>query len=68
MLILNERHLECVLREYLAYYNSARPHRSLGLGPPRPEPSPSHAPNTSPGRIVARPVLGGLHHAYQRAA
>jgi hypothetical protein len=66
--VVNERPLEGVLREYLAYDNAARPHRSLGLGPPLPGPSPSRAPNTPPGRIVARPVLGGLHHVYQRAA
>jgi transposase InsO family protein len=68
VLVLNERHLELVLQEYLAYYNSARPHRSLGLVPPLPGPSPARAANAPPGRIVARPVLGGLHHVYQRAA
>jgi transposase InsO family protein len=68
VLVLNERHLERVLQEYLAYYNSARPHRNLGLGPPLPAAPPSRAPNAPPGRIVACPVLGGLHHVYQRAA
>ena len=28
-LILNERHLRQVLHEYLAHYNTARPHRAL---------------------------------------
>ena len=68
MLILDERHLERVLQEYVAYYNSARPYRSLGLVPPLPKPSPPRAPVAPPGRIIARPVLGGLHHVYQRAA
>ena len=68
VLVLDERHLERVLQEYLAYYNSARPHRSLGLVPPFPGPSPPRAAQGPPGRIVARPILGGLHHVYQRAA
>ena len=68
VLILNERHLEGVLREYVAYYNTARPHRSLGLVPPLPGAPPPRASNAPPGRIVARPVLGGLHHVYRHAA
>ena len=64
VLILNERHLRAVLREYVAYYNTERPHRSLDLTPPL------HSARThaSTGRIRARPVLGGLHHVYERAA
>jgi transposase InsO family protein len=68
VLVLHERHLERVLQEYLAYYNSARPHRSLGLAPPLTGPSPSRAATAPTGKIVARPILGGLHHVYQRAA
>src|SRR5215510_3729307 len=29
LLIINERHLEHVLREYCQYYNQARPHQAL---------------------------------------
>ena len=57
-----------MLQEYVAYYNTARPHRSLGLVPPVPGPPTPLAPPTAPERIVARPVLGGLHHLYERAA
>jgi hypothetical protein len=53
-----------VPREYVPHYNHARPHRSLALEPPRPT---SRSPVTT-GAIRARPVLGGLHHAYQHAA
>jgi putative transposase len=67
VLVPNERHLQRVLQEYLASYDTDRPHRRLGLVPPLPGP-PLRAPNASSGRIVARPVLGGLHHVYQRAA
>jgi transposase InsO family protein len=65
VLDLGERHLQAVLQEYAEYYNTERPHRSLALQPPvlrGPDPA---AP---PGRVVARPVLGGLHHVYERDA
>ena len=62
MLVLNERHLERVLAEYLRYYNADRPHRSLSLAPPLPRARPTNGP------IRAHPVLGGLHHVYRRAA
>jgi transposase InsO family protein len=64
LLILNEQHLRAVLVEYVAYYNLDRPHRSLALEPPLPA-SRSPAPT---GAIGSRPVLGGLHHSYHRAA
>ena len=34
LIIINERHLRAVLREYEAYYNNGRPHRSLDLETP----------------------------------
>jgi transposase InsO family protein len=58
----DERHLRTILAEYVAYYNAERPHRSLGLEPPVTR---ARLPN---GSICTRPVLGGLHHVYQRAA
>jgi putative transposase len=36
ILIFGLRHLESVLRGYLAHYNSHRPHRSLDMNPPAP--------------------------------
>ncbi len=69
VLIFNERHLQKTVVEFAAYYNTHRPHRSLELKPPRPEPETS-SPNSAapPLRIIAEPVLGGLHHVYKRAA
>jgi putative transposase len=61
VIILNERHLRAVLNEFVDYYNSHRPHRSLGLQAPLP------AAAAMKGRVVARPILGGLHHVYARA-
>jgi transposase InsO family protein len=34
LLILNQRHLTCVLKEYLSYYNTCRPHQGLGQQTP----------------------------------
>jgi transposase InsO family protein len=64
VVILNEKHLQRVLREYLSYYSDARTH--LGLGKDCPEAravEPSEA-----GRVVALPRVGGLHHRYTRRA
>ncbi len=56
--ILNERHLRSVLAEYVAFYNTERPHRSLALEPPLPA---SRNPVPT-GTVRSRPVLSGLHH------
>jgi len=60
---MNERHLRHVLSEYMAYYNATRPHRTLGLEPPE-----GARVVVSIGKVVATPVLGGLHHRYDRVA
>ena len=64
MLILNERHLLRVLREYMAYYSTSRPHQ--GLHQRIPDPLASSGNPT--GTVCATPVLGGLHYSYARAA
>ena len=66
-LVLGRRHLERVLREYVAHYNERRPHRGLDCRPP--DPPPDSAAATSAQRAVRRrDVLGGLIHEYQLAA
>ncbi len=62
LIVLNEAHLRSVLNEFANYYNAERPHRTLALGTPVP------SVRTGSGPIYARPILGGLHHTYQRAA
>jgi len=62
LIILNERHLLAVLREYLVHYNHARPHRSLELRPPIP------LPTSNAGSIIRRQRLHGLINEYSRAA
>jgi transposase InsO family protein len=64
VLVLGERHLLRVLRDYVTYFNSARPHQ--GLQQRIPEPTVDRAGDA--GAIYAVPVLGGLHHTYCRAA
>ncbi len=66
VLVLGERHLARVLREYVAYFNGARPHQGIGQRLPHPATTPRSGDRGSP--VLARPVLGGLHHDYQRAA
>ena len=66
MFVFNERHLQKLVDEFVEYYNRHRPHRSLNQHPPCPVvPIPTGPPD---GRVVATPVLGGLHHVYSRAA
>jgi transposase InsO family protein len=62
MIVMNERHLHAVLGEFFGCYNHERPHRTLGLETLVPR---SALPA---GEVVSRPILGGLHHAYARAA
>ncbi len=66
MLIFNERHLRRVLAEYVDYFNHWRPHRSIGQRAPRLQTT--RMPRCKGRKVIARPVLGGLHHVYQLAA
>src|SRR5262249_48245629 len=66
--IFNERHLQKVLAEYVGYFNDWRPHRSLGQRAPCAPLSRAHHRNAETRKIIAIPVLGGLHHVYQQSA
>jgi putative transposase len=63
LLIINERHLGYVLREYSQYYNRARPHQGIKQNIPESVP---HQPGQGP--VQRRDVLGGLLHDYSREA
>jgi hypothetical protein len=71
MLVWNDRHLDRVLTAYVAHYNTARPHRGVGLDVPVPTPS-GHSGRDDQTRKVGRiqrvDVLGGLIHEYRHAA
>jgi hypothetical protein len=58
--VFGERHLRHLLLSYTDYYNDTRTHLSLNKDAPI-----SRAADTT-GRIIGRPVLGGLHHQYAR--
>jgi hypothetical protein len=62
VIVLNERHLRALLVDFADYYNLNRPHRSLELESPLPQPL------VRDGPVIKRPVLGGLHHVYSRAS
>jgi len=61
VMILGSDHLRRVLKHYAAYYNHVRPHLALAKDAPLVRPVEQF------GQIIARPVLGGLHHEYCRA-
>jgi transposase InsO family protein len=60
IVIFGERHLRHVLLSYMDYYNGTFTHLSLNKDAPI-----SHAAKAV-GRIISRPILGGLHHQYRR--
>lgn len=83
ILILSERHLHRVVREFVLYYNSARPHQGIGQAIPEvmavrvarqhvqealPTADGTEETDGAYGRVISFPVLGGLHHDYRRAA
>jgi putative transposase len=66
---LSEGHLRRVLASWRGHYNRGRPHSALGPGIPDPrladlrvKPCGHHLPVAH--RVVATPILGGLHHEY----
>src|SRR5260221_1073457 len=63
LLIINQTHLRCVLREYVDYYNTARPHQGLDQQAPIPFPR-----GPAVGPISCHDVLGGILHDYRRQA
>jgi len=64
VIVLGERHLLRLVRQHVAYYNSDRPHMSLGGDSPVTR---DVQPPTA-GKVIALPRVGGLHHRYSRAA
>jgi hypothetical protein len=60
-LLLNEPHLYRVVREYVDYFDSSRPHQGIELRIPCGSAHPDRPPTD--WEITSRPVLG-LHHQY----
>jgi putative transposase len=67
ILILGERHLALVLREYVSHYNGHRPHQSRQQQPPDMQAQP--VPAVADLRSVRRkPVVAGVINEYHHAA
>jgi len=60
LIIVDERHLRKLLREYADYYNGLRTHLSLNKDAPLGRPVQSH------GMLCQLPHFGGLHHSFVR--
>jgi len=68
VIVLGQGHLERLLREFIEdYYHVARPPQGLDGDTPIPQPK-AAAPITGPTKLISTPILGGLHHRYQRVA
>jgi hypothetical protein len=68
---MTEVHLRAILREWTTHYNQERPHSTLGPGVPDPPKESGKAPKSefrhrlaADALVLARSVLGGLHHEY----
>jgi transposase InsO family protein len=60
IIVLGEAHLRRILKSYARYYNETRTHLALDKD------APLSCTVKRAGRILCRPILGGLHHEYVR--
>jgi len=67
LLILHEKQLQQVLNAYVMYFNQARPHQGIHQQIPDPSRAATSSQHTS-DKVIALPVMGGLHHDYRWAA
>jgi transposase InsO family protein len=67
LLILEEKQLQRVLNTYVTYFNQARPHQGIRQQIPEPNRSTRSSPHAGE-KVIALPVMGGLHHDYCWAA
>ena len=65
LIVINERHLRCVLGKHVQHDNTMRPDRSLGLAGSEGRPRTDRSPGA---RLRRQAVFGGLHHDYRWAA
>jgi transposase InsO family protein len=64
IIVLNDGQLRRHLEQYIDYYHTLRPHRGLEHD----SPVPRRTQSTQEGKVIAIPLLGGLHHHYLRRA
>ena len=60
MIVFNQTQLRNIMKEYVKYYNSMRPHQGLGRVPD------GNQSERKTGRIRKERMLFGLHHRYYR--
>jgi transposase InsO family protein len=75
MIPMSEAHLRSILEAWVTHYNGARPHNALGPGVPDPPPKlkriarqESRHRMPAAALVLAKSVLGSLHHEYSLAA
>jgi putative transposase len=64
--VLGENDLYRVIKEYTLFFNQARPHQ--GIEQKIPQGTTAKRTEERTGKIIAFPVLNGLHHDYRCAA
>jgi transposase InsO family protein len=62
VIVLNEAHLKSVLKDFFDYYHTSRTHMALDRDSP--ETRDVHPPEG--GNVIAFPMVGGIHHRYER--
>jgi putative transposase len=67
LLIFHEKQLQRVLNQYVVYFNRARPHQGIQQQLPEPRRS-ALSSHYADDKVIAVPILGGLHHDYQWVA
>jgi putative transposase len=67
LFILQEKQLQRVLNAYVDFFNRARPHQGIRQQIPERYGLPVPLDHQR-GKILALPVLGGLHHDYRKSA
>jgi len=66
VIVLNQRHLRRLLKEYVGHHHEDRTH--LGLGKDTPDGRAAASVSPRANKIISLPRLGGLHHRYAVAA
>jgi putative transposase len=66
VIIFDQQHLRKLIGEYVTWYQNFRLHQ--GLGGKCPVPGKDGEEDRAEGKIVSIPILGGLHHRYERVA
>jgi len=61
-LLISEKQIMNILREYIDYYNLKRPHQGIDQQVPN-----GYMPQNH-GKVLKLPILGGLCHHYMRNA